>query len=309
MDRTAPELADLPPTRPVRAGGVALGVRRLGPEEADPTRRAPRLILLHGGPGLDHHILLPLGLALARRYEVWLPDLPGHGESVARSAAAGSCEPCRLPGLGAVEERLGRWLHGLQADGGMDALVGHSLGAWLVRELLRPDGGRGGGQVPVRAAVLLAPPAAGQRGEVSSLRRAGDLVRRGRKEASGRGEARARREVRLHVEAEASGPLPPLFLAAVARARLRDPRLYPALTGELHRRLVAPPKPYDPGCPVLVLCGEGDRTTPPDQARQVTEGLEGARLELLPGTGHYPFADALEATAGAIDRFLAQTLA
>lgn len=289
MERSGSELPDLPPAEPVRSGGVTLRVRRLARGTASEGGGAPRLVALHGGPGLDHHVLLPLGLALAERYEVWLPDLPGHGASAAPHAPA--------PGLRTLEERLGRWLRGLEGEPG--AFLGHSLGAWLVRELLRP----GRGQLRARAVVLLAPPAAGQRRAGTALRRAGELMGRG-KAAAGRRETRARREVRALVEAETGGRASALFQEALGRARLRDPRLYAPLAGELHRRLVGPVRPFDPGCPVLVLCGEEDRTTPPGQAAQVAEGLAGARLELLPGTGHYPMADALGPTAHAVRAFL-----
>ncbi len=288
--------ADLSPAEPVRSGGVTLRVRRLPGPTSPPDLR---LILLHGGPGLDHHVLLPLGLVLARSHEVWLPDLPGHGESAAPGGEASR------PGLRALEGALGRWLRGLAPPRGGTVLVGHSLGAFLVREQIRP----GAAFLPVRGAVLLSPPAAGQRERGSALRRAGSLARRERKGSrrhASRHDGRARREVLAHAEAETDGPLSPLFLAALERARLRDTRLYAALGSDLHRRLVAPPEPCDPGLPVLVVCGERDRTTPPEQARRVAEGLLGATLELLPGAGHYPFADAPEATAAVIERFLAE---
>lgn len=289
----------MPAVELVRSGGVTLRVRRLAAGGRAPGQGAPRLVALHGGPGLDHHLLLPLGLALAEDFDVWLPDLPGHGASVPPHGAT--------PGLRTLEERLGRWLQGL--DGSTDVLLGHSLGAWLVRELLRPDGPatRGGKRPDVRAAVLLSPPAAGQRRTATALRRAGALVGRG-KGAPGRREARARREVQAHVETETAGRLSPAFADALSHARLLDARRFAALTGELHRRLVAPPRPFDPGCPVLVLCGERDRTTPPGQAAQVADSLTGARLELLPATGHYPFADALGPTTRAIRTFLKEAL-
>lgn len=290
MDPPGRELPDLPPAEPVRSGGVTLRVRRLSPGAPAGEPRPVRLVAVHGGPGLDHHVLLPLGLALAERYEVWLPDLPGHGASAASHAP--------VPSLRSVEERLGRWLRGLEGEPG--ALLGHSLGAWLLRELLHPDRPL---RVRARAVVLLSPPAAGQKRAATALRRAGELMGRG-KGATGRRDARARREVRALVEAETGGRASAAFLEALGRARIRDPRLYAALAGDLHRRLVAPARSFDPGCPVLVLCGEEDRTTPPEQAARVAEALEGARLRLLPGTGHYPFADALEPTAHAVREFL-----
>ncbi len=283
-------LDGLPPLVPVRSGGVTLAVRRLG----EAAGSGPSLVALHGGPGLDHHTLLPLGLALAARRAVWLPDLPGHGASTPLGA--------KLPGLRALEDRLGRWLRGLPGQA-PPVLLAHSLGAWLLRELLRQ------GRLEARAVVLLAPPAAGQGRAATSLRRAVGLMARGSSSggaAHGGGEHRARRELRAHVEAETRSAASPLFLAAIHRARLRDPRLYGPLLRSLHRGLTGPVRPFDPGCPVLVLCGEEDRTTPPDQAARVASSLAGARLVHLPAAGHYPFAEALEATIQEIEEFLAE---
>lgn len=283
-------LAGLPQLVPVRSGGVTLAVRRLG----DASASGPRLVALHGGPGLDHHTLLTLGLALAERRPVWLPDLPGHGASVPPGG--------KLPGLHALEERLGRWLAGLAAEGA-PVVLGHSMGAWLVRELLRRE------RFAARAVVLVAPPAAGQTRAETSLRRAVGVMARGSSSGGSKpagGEHRARRELRAHVEAETRGAASPRFLEAIHRARLRDARLYGPLLRSLHRGLTGPVRPFDPGCPVLVLCGEKDRTTPTDQAARVASSLAGSRLVHLPSAGHYPFAEALEATVRRIEEFLAE---
>jgi pimeloyl-ACP methyl ester carboxylesterase len=39
-------------------------------------------------------------------------------------------------------------------------------------------------------------------------------------------------------------------------------------------------------CPTLVLCGEADRLTPPEQSREIADAVPGARLEIVPGAGH-----------------------
>jgi pimeloyl-ACP methyl ester carboxylesterase len=271
---------------------VELAMRRLSAARETAGRPAHRLIAFHGGPGLDHHVLLPLGVRLAERFEVWLPDLPGHGGSVAPSG--------KLPGLPAVERGLASWLRGVGEPEGF--LVGHSLGAWLLTRLLRR------GKISPRALVLLSPPAAGQERGSTALRRAVQAM-------GGRGSARtgarpgaaserARRELRAHVEAETRGEASELFLRAVERVDVRDPRLYAALLRNFHRAVTGPVRPFAPGCPVLVLSGEEDLTTPPGQARTVAGSITGARLELLPGAGHYPFAERPEETARAILEFL-----
>lgn len=275
---------------------MGLRVRRLGPPEGDLTR--PRLIAFHGGPGLDHHLLLPLALALAERFDVWLPDLPGHGGSVAPSG--------KLPGLKALEGRLAAWLRGLggpgdaTSGGAGDILLGHSLGAWLLARLLRRR------KVAPAAAVLLSPPAAGQAAASTALRRAvramGDLERGSRK-------SRARRELRAHILAETRGKASESFLAAVDAADVRDPRLYGALLRNFHRAMTGPVRPFEPPCPVLVACGDEDLTTPAEQALRVARSIKGARLTLLEGAGHYPFADRPRETAESVLDFLGSVLA
>lgn len=39
-------------------------------------------------------------------------------------------------------------------------------------------------------------------------------------------------------------------------------------------------------CPVLVMCGEGDRLTPPALSRAMADVIPGARLAIVPGAGH-----------------------
>jgi pimeloyl-ACP methyl ester carboxylesterase len=39
-------------------------------------------------------------------------------------------------------------------------------------------------------------------------------------------------------------------------------------------------------CPALVACGEADRLTPAEHARELAAGIPAARLEIVPGAGH-----------------------
>jgi len=285
----------------VWSGGVELALARLG--SAPDRSGGRRLIFLHGGPGLDHHLLLPLATLLAERpadptagWEIWLPDLPGHGGSILPSG--------RLPGLAALEDQLTSWL--AELPGGYDVLIGHSMGAWILTRLLRQR------KVTPRAVALLSPPAAGQVRGATALRRAVAAMasggRMGRAGRSGKGRARelerARRELRAHVAAEAGGAARAAFLAEVERVAVRDPRTYGALLRDFHSALTGPVRPFAPGCPVLVLCGDRDLTTPPEQARRVAGSLAGARLELVEDAGHYPWAERPEAVAARLAAFL-----
>lgn len=39
-------------------------------------------------------------------------------------------------------------------------------------------------------------------------------------------------------------------------------------------------------CPTLVVCGEADRLTTPEQSQEMAAAIPGARLEMVPGAGH-----------------------
>ncbi|MEM7746067.1 MAG: alpha/beta fold hydrolase, partial [Pseudomonadota bacterium] len=97
----------------VRTGGVAWHVQRMG--------SGPRLLLLHGTGGATHSWrgLLP---ALADRFDVVAPDLPGHGFSSMGMAS--------LPGMaGAVRDLLAT------LDVAPEYIVGHSAGAAIALRL------------------------------------------------------------------------------------------------------------------------------------------------------------------------------
>jgi 3-oxoadipate enol-lactonase len=58
------------------------------------------------------------------------------------------------------------------------------------------------------------------------------------------------------------------------------------------------------GLPTLIVVGEADSLTPPDQARAMAQGIPGARLVTIPGAGHLPPVEQPEATTDALRSFL-----
>jgi 3-oxoadipate enol-lactonase len=56
--------------------------------------------------------------------------------------------------------------------------------------------------------------------------------------------------------------------------------------------------------PALVITGEEDRVTPPEQGRALAALLPGARFEAIPGAAHLPCIERPERMASEIDRFL-----
>jgi YbgC/YbaW family acyl-CoA thioester hydrolase len=58
------------------------------------------------------------------------------------------------------------------------------------------------------------------------------------------------------------------------------------------------------GLPTLVLVGEEDALTPPDQVRALARAIPGARFVAVPGAGHLPPVEQPAATTGALLEFL-----
>jgi YbgC/YbaW family acyl-CoA thioester hydrolase len=58
------------------------------------------------------------------------------------------------------------------------------------------------------------------------------------------------------------------------------------------------------GLPTLVVAGEADGLTPPDQARTMAQAIPGARLVIIPGAGHLPPIEQPAATTECLRDFL-----
>ncbi|MBI3603814.1 MAG: alpha/beta fold hydrolase [Nitrospirae bacterium] len=60
----------------------------------------------------------------------------------------------------------------------------------------------------------------------------------------------------------------------------------------------------DIDCPTLVLVGDGDVLTSPDENRRIAEGIKGARFEIIPSAGHLSNLEQPEAFNTALVSFL-----
>jgi YbgC/YbaW family acyl-CoA thioester hydrolase len=58
------------------------------------------------------------------------------------------------------------------------------------------------------------------------------------------------------------------------------------------------------GVPTLVVVGEADILTPPDQARAMADAIPGSRLAVIPAAGHLPPVEQPEATTASLREFL-----
>jgi pimeloyl-ACP methyl ester carboxylesterase len=94
--------------------GSSLWLHERGP-------KGPVIVLIHPGPGADGSVFFPWFDALADRYHVVAPDLPGHGRS-----EDGDRRDWTLDGCAAA-------IHDLAITQGWDAytIIGHSFGSWV----------------------------------------------------------------------------------------------------------------------------------------------------------------------------------
>ncbi len=60
-------------------------------------------------------------------------------------------------------------------------------------------------------------------------------------------------------------------------------------------------------CPALVICGEDDGMVPPDNSRQLAEGIPDAKLELIAQCGHLPMLEQPDIVARLVTSFLDET--
>jgi len=266
---------------------------------------APKVLVLHGGPGADHRYLLPQMLRLADRYDVLFYDQRGGGRSRTNAADVVTWQT-QVADLGQVIAEFGLAL---------PTIIGYSWGGLLAMlytaETLRDQALRPPGRL-----ALIDPAAVSreyrsafetafkQRGETETIRAARTaLASSGLKESDPA--AYRQRAFELSVAgyfadpAEAKDLTPFRVVERVQRSvwkSLDDYDLVPALA-RTRARL---------GLPALVVHGRQD---PIPLAASVTaaEAL-GAELFVIEDCGHVPFVEQPEALFSALDRFLAPIL-
>ena len=232
----------------------------------------PPLVLLHGGHGSWHHWARNIE-ALAERFAVWVPDMPGYGDSDAPAE----------PTLTSLVDLLQATLDQLLGAGTQLCLVGFSFGGLVAATLAaqRPH---------VRRMALLGPG-----GHGGPRRPAGELVSwRAAKES---GDAAALAQVMRHnlglhmLHAPASIDVQALRIHTAA---CLDTRFYSKAIS--HAGGLAAALARYPG-PLLLAWGEHDVTAVPEMAARVlSEGRVGCTTHVVRGAGHwvqYEQADAV----------------
>jgi proline iminopeptidase len=259
------------------------------------------LIVLHGGPGLDHTL-----------FGSWLDPLGEDGVRLllVDERAQGRSDPAP-PETWTLEQHA-RDVDALATALGLGRYVvlGHSFGAFIALQHAVDFSGRPSGTI-----VSSGVPAERYLAHVEEQLRAFEPVElREQVQASWACEAHAR--TREDVAGLLSDQLPFHFAdprdpridemrAGMARG-VFSPEVLRAAATEGYRHIEVEDRLPGVRHPVLVLAGRHDRTCSVPAARAIAAGIPGARLVVFERSGHMTFAEEPEAYRDAVRRFLAR---
>jgi proline iminopeptidase len=250
------------------------------------------LIVLHGGPGLDHGMFRPYLDALGDEYQLLYVDERGQGRSQ-------RVDPETL-----TLEVFARDVDLLAEALGLDrfALLGHSFGAIITTQHAIEHGtadayvisGGGDSSGNLLADVDRALAALGDEGAA--------IVESWEREKTAQTDEEVRQLMHDQLPFHFHGEVPagyyedfvssPEVLRHFANAGYGDFDFRPRL-GRVHK-------------PTLVVVGEHDRTTTPRAAQVLHEGIEGSELAVIPGVGHMSFVEDTASYLAAVRFFLRQ---
>lgn len=254
----------------IRVDGVELAVEVRG--EGEP------VLLVHGFP-LSGRLWDATVDALCDRFRCIVPDLRGHGASQASEFAS----------MARYADDLVELLDAL-GESRPAVVVGLSMGGYVTMELLRrhPDRVRALVLVDTRAAADAPEVAAGRRETAARVLREGTLVVADamvdRLFASGSPET-LRRQWR-----DIMAATPPTGAAAALRAMAERPDSTVTLA--------------EHALPALVVVGEEDAITPPEEAHRMCRIMPDAQLRVVHGAGHMTPVESPDRFAALMREFL-----
>jgi proline iminopeptidase len=251
------------------------------------------LILLHGGPGLDHSMFRPYLDALGDQYRLLYVDERGQGRSDRVDPATLSLEV------------FARDVDLLAAALDLDtfALLGHSFGAIIATyhatELGTADAyvisGGGDSSEALDADVQASLDALGNEGKTIA--------------ASWEAEKTVETEEQLKQLLRDQMPFhfyrdPPL---GYAEETVGSPEVLRYFASMGYGAFDYRPKLKDVDKPTLVIVGEHDRTTTPRAARVLHEGIQSSELVVIPEAGHMSFVEQTDRYLAAVRDFLTRS--
>lgn len=257
----------------------------------------PVIVLVHGmaGSSATWRFVLP---ALAERFTVIAPDLPGHGESA---------KPRGDYSLGAFASSVRDLLVALGHE--RATLVGQSLGGGVAMQFAY--------QFPERCERLALVSSGGLGQEVNLLLRA--LALPGTEYVlplactnwvhdAGTTVAKWLRNVGLRPSPHVVEIWESYGSLADAQARIAFLHTLRSVVDQAGQRVSAADRFYLAAhVPTLIVWGSSDSIIPVSQARATHEAISGSRLEIFEGAGHFPHCEAPERFAEVLVDFMAST--
>ena len=262
--------------------GVGLFVREVG--DGFP------VIVLHGGPGLDHSSFRPYLDPLGEEFRLLYVDERGQGRSE-------RVDPTTLS-LDVFARDVDLLAEALELE--RFALLGHSFGAIITTkhaiEIGSADAyvisGGGDSSAALAADVGASLEAMGQSGE--------PIKASWEQEKTVATEGELRELLRVQMPFHFAGDVPPGF----ADETVGTPDVLRHFANIGYGDFDYVPDLLRVSKPTLVIVGEHDRTTTPRAAQALHEGIAGSRLVVLPGVGHLSFVETPEPYIAAVATFL-----
>jgi proline iminopeptidase len=248
------------------------------------------VVLLHGGPGLDHTMFRPWLDPLADEFRLLYVDERGQGRSDGAAPATLTLSVwARDVDLLAEALELERF-----------ALLGHSFGAIIATthaiELGTTAGyvisGGGDSSAALEADVNAALEALGDDGAA--------IAKSWEDEKTVQTEAEFAALMKVQMPFHFAGAVPPDFGAQTLYAP--EVLRHAANTG--YGDFDYTPHLERVSKPTLVVVGEDDRTTTPRAARVLHHGIRGSELVVIPGVGHMSYVEAPDAYLDGVRAFL-----
>jgi proline iminopeptidase len=262
--------------------GVSLNVEEVG--DGFP------VIVLHGGPGLDHSSFRPYLDPLGDGFRLLYVDERGQGRSERVDPATLSLDVfARDVDLLAEALGLDRF-----------ALLGHSFGAIITTRHAVEIGtaaayvisGGGDSSAALEADVDASLEAMGEAGE--------PIKASWEQEKAVATEEELKELLRVQMPFHFAGVPPPGF----AEDTIGTPDVLRHFANIGYGDFDYVPDLHRVTKPTLVIVGEQDRTTTPRAARVLHEGIAGSSLVVLPGVGHMSFVETPEPYIDAVTTFL-----
>lgn len=248
------------------------------------------LIVLHGGPGLDHSMFRPYLDSLGDEFRLLYVDERGQGRSE-------RVDPTTLS-LEVFARDVDLLAEALELDG--FALLGHSFGAIIATYHATELGtavayvisGGGDSSDALDADVEASLDALGDRRET--------IAASWEAEKTVETEEQLKQLLRDQMPFHFYGDPPPGY----AEETVGSPEVLRYFANIGYGAFDYRPKLSSVGKPTLIIVGEHDRTTTPRAARALHEGIPSSELVVIPDVGHMSFVEKSEPYVAAVRRFL-----